>query len=324
MNRDALAFFNEQLAAMLRLGIPLESALRQLSQGMRSGSFRQEIERLEADLARGRPLREAVTERRLPALYQQLLIAGAQGGDLPGLLTLAADHYRETHNLRTRFLGLVVYPAIALVASLVVSLLLAALLAAVMRESEFVANNGPWPLLWMPPALFALILGAGCLVGIVPAWRHALRWRLPGLRDANLARLASTLALLLKSGCRLPDALKLCAELEPAVAVSRELLAWEQRLARGEPAFALPPARSHPFPPLFLWSIASDREDWLSGIRRAADLYRRRAAAKAEMFLYAALPVMVLLLGGLILAQASFAIRVVYVTIAMQIGDLGP
>ncbi|MBL9138146.1 MAG: type II secretion system F family protein [Verrucomicrobiales bacterium] len=323
MNRDELAFFNEQLAAMLRLGIPLESALRQLTAGMRRGDFREEIEQLEADLAHGRPLREAVAARRLPALYQQMLIAGAQGGDLPGLLTLAADHYRETHNLRTRLLGLVVYPTIALVTSMVVSILLAVLLAGVTREVEFAEANTSSYLLWIPPALFGVVLMSGFVAGSVPVWRRALRWSLPGFRDASLARLAGTLSLLLKSGCRLPDALKLCAELEQVGTVSRELLEWEKRLARGEAAFAVPPARHRPFPPLFLWSIASDREDWLSGVSRAADLYRRRAAAKAEMFLYAALPVMVLMLGALILAQATFAIRVVYLTIAMQIGDFG-
>jgi type II secretory pathway component PulF len=321
MNRDELAFFNEQLAAMLRLGIPLESALRQLSLGMRNGVFRKEIEQLENDLAHGKPLRDAVAARRLPTLYQQLLIAGAQGGDLPGLLTVAADHYRETHNLRTRFLGLVVYPTIALVTSMVVSILLAVLLSGATREMESVETNSSSYLLWFPPLLFGSVLVAGFLAGSIPAWRHALRWRLPGFREASLARLASTLSLLLKSGCRLPDALKLSAGLERAGSVSCELLEWEKRLARGEPAFTVPLARPGPFPPLFLWSIASDREDWLSGLSRAADLYRRRAAAKAEMLLYAALPVMVLLLGALILAQATFAIRVIYTTIAMQMGD---
>lgn len=324
MNRDELAFFNEQLAAMLRLGIPLESALRQLSLGMRSGGFRQEIEKLEVDLARGCPLAEAVGARQLPILYQRLLIAGATGGDLPGMLTLAADHYRETHTLRTRFLGLVVYPAIALGTALVVSVILAALLGGVMREAEFRSTaDGSWALLWVPPVVFGLVFFAGFLLATVPRWRHAVRWRLPGFREASLARLGGTLSLLLKSGCRLPEALKLCAELEPAGAVSRELREWEQRLAKGEPAFAMPPTRRGPFPPLFLWSIASDREDWLSGVRRATELYRRRAAAKAEMILYAALPVMVLGLGALILAQATFAVRVVYVTLGTQIGDLG-
>ena len=55
MNYDEFAFFNQQLAAMLREGIPLEGALKQLCAGMRSGPLRAEIQALEADLARGTP-----------------------------------------------------------------------------------------------------------------------------------------------------------------------------------------------------------------------------------------------------------------------------
>ena len=43
MNYDEFAFFNQQLAAMLREGIPLEGALKQLCAGMRSGALRVEI-----------------------------------------------------------------------------------------------------------------------------------------------------------------------------------------------------------------------------------------------------------------------------------------
>src|SRR5438045_9572353 len=50
MNYDEFAFFNQQLAAMLREGIPLEGALKQLCQGMRAGPLRVEIDLLEADL----------------------------------------------------------------------------------------------------------------------------------------------------------------------------------------------------------------------------------------------------------------------------------
>ena len=63
MNYDEFAFFNQQLAAMLREGIPLEGALKQLCAGMRSGPLRGEIQQLEADLARGTPLKEALARR---------------------------------------------------------------------------------------------------------------------------------------------------------------------------------------------------------------------------------------------------------------------
>ena len=56
MKNDEFAFFNQQLAAMLRDGVPLEGALRRLCNEMRHGELRTELEQLEADLARGTPL----------------------------------------------------------------------------------------------------------------------------------------------------------------------------------------------------------------------------------------------------------------------------
>ena len=58
MKYDEFAFFNQQLAAMLREGIPLEGALRRLCQEMRQGPLRTELQALEADLAKGPPWRK--------------------------------------------------------------------------------------------------------------------------------------------------------------------------------------------------------------------------------------------------------------------------
>src|SRR5437016_3947732 len=61
---------------MLKTGIPLEGALRQLCETMRRGRLRTELELLQADLAKGAPLREAVAARKLP----ELLRAHGPGG----------------------------------------------------------------------------------------------------------------------------------------------------------------------------------------------------------------------------------------------------
>ena len=60
MKLDEFAFFNQQLAAMLRDGIPLEGALRRLCQEMHAGSLRTELQTLEADLAKGTPMADAL------------------------------------------------------------------------------------------------------------------------------------------------------------------------------------------------------------------------------------------------------------------------
>ena len=52
MNHDEFAFFNQQLAAMLRSGIPLEGALKQLCVGMKTGPLRAELQLLEEEIGR--------------------------------------------------------------------------------------------------------------------------------------------------------------------------------------------------------------------------------------------------------------------------------
>jgi hypothetical protein len=62
MKNDEFAFFNQQLAAMLRDGIPLEGALRRLCQEMRRGSLRDELSG-----ARSRPRQRRADGRRARA-----------------------------------------------------------------------------------------------------------------------------------------------------------------------------------------------------------------------------------------------------------------
>ncbi len=198
MSYDEFAFFNQQLAAMLREGIPLEGALKELSAGMRSGPLRAEIQQLEADLSRGTPLKEALGRRALPELYRRMVEVGVRSDDLPGVLTLLADHYQRANALWTRLKGLMVYPLIVIVVSLGLTLLLS--FAFSRFTPSFFADWGGGPpggpslslvMGWMPPVLLAIIAlflwrQCGCRVGARgcagicppsarPAWRNSLR-----------------------------------------------------------------------------------------------------------------------------------------------------
>src|SRR5256885_3058923 len=106
MNYDEFAFFNQQLAAMLREGIPLEDTLKQLSTGMRADSLRAQIEQLESELAKGAPLKEALAHHSLPPFYLRMMKIGARSNDLPAMLTLLADYYQRANALLTRLKGL--------------------------------------------------------------------------------------------------------------------------------------------------------------------------------------------------------------------------
>jgi len=319
MNYDEFAFFNQQLAGMLRSGIPLEGALRRLCADMRRGSLRSELEQLEADLARGTPLAEALQRRRLPGLYQRLVVLGARSNDLPGALTLLADYYQRQHHLWTRLTGLMVYPGIVLFVAFLVSVLFYLAWSRIYMSTWMPAISGmgdgrPLPAitqaalpllnhLWVFPALLGLAFLAAVLTVSVPGLRYIVRWRLPAFREASLAHTATTLSLLLKGGIPLPESLGLVADLESNTRARREIRTWSANLAAGVTRFTQVAAGSRLFPPLFVWLVSSTGEDLAAGFKQAGEIYQERAAHRSEILLFAALPMMVLALGIVIVTQ---------------------
>lgn len=319
MNYDEFAFFNQQLAAMLRQGIPLEGALKQLSAGMRRGTLRVELRLLEEDLARGTPLKAALAARSLPEFYRRMVEVGARANDLPGVLTLLADHYHRANALWTRLKGLLVYPLLVIIVSLALTIFLS------IAFSKFMSGlfdqpglfpglpGGNHPLsplaVWVPPLLLGLAAVAMMAAIAVPSWRARLRWRLPAFREASLAELASAMALILKNGPNLAEALALAETLESATPADKVLAQWRSLVETGRGKPAEWPAVSRPFPPLFLWLVQQGGEDVAGGFQKAADIYYARAAYRTELALYGALPVSVLLLGQMVFWQAAPLMR---------------
>ena len=177
MKYDEFAFFNQQLAAMLRDGIPLEGALRRLCQEMRRGNLRDELQALEADLAKGTPMADALQPRQLPELYKRMILVGVKSGDLPGALTMLADYFQRQNNVWTRLKSMMTYPLIVMFAAF---LIVAAFCRCIHRPS-FIWGHvcAAWRISCPAQPLFALghcecHLGVSCDVGV-------LLWLIVGL-----------------------------------------------------------------------------------------------------------------------------------------------
>ena len=308
MNYDEFAFFNQQLAAMLRDGIPLEGALKQLCAGMSTGPLRNEMSQLESDLARGTPLNDAITRRALPEFYLRMVAAGVRSNDLPGMLTLLADYYQRTNAIWNRLKGLMVYPFLVLLVGLglnVVVALLArrfifGLLADTAQPQQFVLLS-----LWIPPLIIGLLLAAGVATVTIPGLRAWARWRMPAFRETSLAQIASAMALMLKSGTPLPDALAFAETIEANSPAGNALREWRAQLQAGQGKPAQWPHALSPFPPMFLWLVRKGGEDIAAGFQKASEIYQSRASYKIELLLYGALPVSVLLLGQMVIWQVA-------------------
>jgi type II secretory pathway component PulF len=274
--------------------------------------LRAEIEQLEADLARGTPLKEALARRALPDLYHQMLEIGARSNDLPGVLTLLADHYHRANALWTRLKGLMVYPLIVIFVSLGLTLMVSLSFSHFMaRFFDQIVARPPIniPTVWMPPIVLALMALLGLVAVFTPSWRARLRWRLPAFREASLAELASAMALMLKNGTTLPEALALAEVLESGTPAAKALAHWRQLVEAGQGKPAEWTGDSRPFPPLFLWLVQKGGEDVAAGFQKAAEIYQARASYRIEMVLYGALPVSILLLGQMVLWQAIPLVR---------------
>ncbi len=329
MKLDEFAFFNQQLAAMLRDGIPLEGALQRLCQEMRAGTLRTELQSLEADLARGVPLAEALPARQLPELYQQMILVGVKSGDLPGALTMLADYFQRQNSLWTRLKGLMVYPLIVLFIAFLVSILFVFLWSHVIQPSMMFSDLGmrlPGATImalailkhiWIFPVVFGLLFLL-VLGGIfIPELREKFRWRLPAFKEASISRVASALNLLLKGGVSLPDAIALVEKLESHNASVLDLHLWRRNIAAGIRKFSEVAAASRVFPPMFVWVVANAGEDLAAGFHRAAEIYQSRAIYRTEVALYSVLPIAALFLGTIVLSEAYLIICMFLPLIAM-------
>lgn len=315
MKTDELAFFNQQLAAMLREGIPLEGALSELVKGMRRGQLRDQLGLLQADLERGVPMREALEKRELPAFYRRMIIAGASAQDLPAMLTLLADYYNRSHATWARLKGLMVYPVIVMVVAFALSAILGILLNKLFFVNVAGVEYAPsqknlvMASLWASPT----VIGLGVLVCLsalgIPSIRAKARWKLPAFRDASLSQLSSAMAIMLKNGIPLPEAIRLGEMLESGTPVETALAEWREQIASGKGKPADWKQSSDALPPLFLWLIRSSGDDLGAGFQKAADLYGTRSIYRTELMLYGVLPLSVLLLGQMILWQVVPAIH---------------
>ena len=323
MNYDEFAFFNRQLAGMLRDGIPLEGAIKQLCVDMRKGSLRHELELMEQSLSRGLPLKEAIAGRKLPEFYKTMLQVGVSANDLPGTLTLVADYYERANAVWTRLKGLLVYPVVVIAVSLVLTTFLCiAFHHFLSNVNDFAPVPGIFIVgLWIPPVLMALILVIGLYLILSPSWRARLRWRIPAFREASLSQFAAAMALMLRKGTPLPDALATAAALESGTEAGDALGEWRRRIESGAGSFNTLPVLK-PFPPLFVWMLQKTPEQPAEAFQEAADLYSTRAGYRIELALYGALPVSMLLLGQMIFWQMAPMVRT-FIYIMNTFGDMG-
>ena len=127
IGRSEFALFNQQLAGIVRAGIPLERGLRELAVDAGSRSMRKLINAVADELEAGVSLEDALARRQklFPPLYHHIVTAGVRSGRLSEMLLSLNRHLEISEQTRRIVVEAVAYPAtvLALAAAVITGVL---------------------------------------------------------------------------------------------------------------------------------------------------------------------------------------------------------
>lgn len=323
-----LVILTEQLATMVRAGVPLVQALHTLSLQAGSPSLREALRGLRERIEAGQGLARAMEDypQVFPPLMRSLVAAGELGGSLEVLLQRLAEYLDKSYELQEKTRTALFYPGFVLgVLGVVVAVLLVFVIpvfAQLYRETG-VALPGPTQFLLSSSAFFRQHGWWLLLTSLLLGYGLRLYWRTPGgavrldgwllrvplmgsiLLKAGLARFARTLGTLYAAGIRITEALEASRKVVGNAALVEAIVRVEQSVQRGE-ALATGLAREPLFLPLFVRMVlvgeeAGRLEGMLNEIafhlEREVDYSLKRLSSSIE-------PVLTLILGGVVLVVA--------------------
>jgi MSHA biogenesis protein MshG len=320
--------FSRQMHALLKAGVPIMRALGGLQQSSQNRSLAEVIADLRTSLDAGRELSAAM--RGHPRVFSPFYISVIRIGETTGGLDesfLRMFEYMEfDKDIRDRIKGAVRYPIIVLIVlAVAVAVVNFAVIPAFARLFE--SQKVPLPLLtqvligtsnfflaYWPAMLAALVFGiAGARIyfGTVQGrywWdRNKLRLPLAGpiILRATLARFARGMALAIRAGIPIVQAMSVVAEVVANSHMALRIRHMRDGVERGESVLRTATA-SAIFTPVVLEMISVGEEtgELDSLMTEVADMYEREVdydiknlAANIEPILTIALGVMVLILA---------------------------
>jgi general secretion pathway protein F len=328
---DQLIALSDEMAALVRAGVPLDRGLVATGRDMK-GRVGRLAGRLGGRLELGQGLAEALEADGavLPTFYRAVVEAGLRSGRLSKALEGLADYARGFADTR-RAIGLaLLYPMLVLLLAWGLFVMFA-LWVAPRLDATFALFRLPgqstlgvlrWfsahPAYWAPilPAILVVLalswIASSRASALRPGRMAGLIRLVPGMGSilsmAQTADFAELLALMVDHDVPLDEAVGLAADATGSPKVRAAAVGTVEALRRGDPV----DEASGGLPPMLAWVIATAgaRGPLVPALRHAAATYRSRAARRAET-LQSVLPSMLLIAVGLV---AGF----VYITVVFS------
>lgn len=337
-----LAFFFRQLAAVVRMGLPLTRALSVQAKSM-TGAWRRVLRGLEARVRGGDSLAEAMAA--YPAFFRPLFVemvrAGERSGTADAALERCAGYVQAEYGLRQKVRTAMMYPLVVLLfAGAGGAYLVGAVLPKITRMfldlqiplplptrmliglTVFLQNKG-LAVLGVLGGL-ALFLAAGPRVPGVRLFVDGSLLRLPGVgqvvRVSALSRFLRVLAEGLEVGLPLRVALELSARSVGNGVLERQVASVIPRAVSGA-GLAAALEQSRAFPPLVPQVVGLGEESGTvpSVLKELADYYEGEADRAVKAAASMIEPVMILAVAGVV----GFLALSIVMPIYTMLGKLG-
>jgi len=238
-NKDLIQF-TRQLATLLDAGLPIVRSLQTLADQARAGAFRRVLREMARQINDGATLAEAMAGR--PRVFRQLHVklveAGEKGGDLEKILFDLADYMERMRSFKRQAVVSMIYPALMLAAAIAVIVLLVWVLSSLGLPSAgfLTLLRAPAMVLIAPMAVLVILR----LVGAVGPGRVALdflKLQIPVVgkiyRKSAVARVTRTLAMMVRSGVPILEALRMTGQAAGNAAYARTLDRVEHAVQQG-------------------------------------------------------------------------------------------
>ncbi|PWU08373.1 MAG: type II secretion system protein [Verrucomicrobia bacterium] len=301
--KQELATFTQQLANLLKCGMPLTAALNSMTHLGSKGISAEVSRELKQDVMEGRSLSDAMAKqpRVFDGLYVNMVKAGESSGALVEVLRRMADHFEKFAAVQSKFTSAMIYPAFVAVVGLAIMVFfmtymlpkfmtifegmnvqLPLMTRILINFSHFFSFSGAGLLHW-------LIIGALVLTGIVlflrfrstPEGRRKLdHWKMRAPIFGRVIRLnlfgqfARTLSTLMENGVPVLTALKITEQVVSNAVVKEAIAKTREEVTDGK-TIAQPLARSKIFEQLLvdLVKIGEDTGDVPGALKNVAETY---------------------------------------------------
>src|SRR5688572_6678396 len=331
ISRQEFLVFNQELATLLKAGMPLVQSLDILRQRVTNLTFKAVLDAIYDKVKAGTSLSDAFSDHgnMFPPVYAASLMAGERSGNLDSVIRRYVAYEKVIGTVRKRTISALIYPAILV--TMMVVLIGIIVLKVVPAFSDFYGNFDrplPWSTRFIVAVSNAAVSNVWLLllsvVGVVTAitvWiRHPaqrasfhrfllkLPWFGETIRKFATAQVARTLATLLGGGIPLVNAIEIGGRSMSNRYLARELDDVRRRVQEGQSfAAALRERASFPDVAVKMIEVGESTGALQEMLNSLADFYDEEIETEVSRFITLVEP-MILVIMGVVIAVVVLAL----------------